>query len=167
MREYKRNTCCYLLDLNGKILKEFNNLQACSRFLNKTQLNKLQYNSGSVVSKKYRIFTKYFYNNNIDKIKKLSNISNATDIKKTLSKDKFILICDLFPDIEFKNAVELSKYMEDNHKYFKMTSAQILNVAKGITIKNIHNIRYKNIHLTTIPFYRYNIRGNKKRTFKK
>lgn len=55
----------YLIDLEGKIIEEFESLIDISKYLNCSQIGKDRYNNSKIIFKKYRIVTKEFYENNL------------------------------------------------------------------------------------------------------
>jgi|LakMenEpi03Aug12_release.lakeMendotaPanAssembly.Ray.scaffolds.fasta_scaffold375619_1 group I intron endonuclease len=57
-----------LLDLNHNIIEEFESIQQCSRFLNKSQINSNRLNNNTIISNNYRIVTKDFYDSEIEEI---------------------------------------------------------------------------------------------------
>lgn len=128
----------YLCDLKGNILNEFNNIQDCSRYLNRTQINASQLNKGNVIKKKYRVFTVSFYNENKELILRLKDYKNETEYNKKYNKKlnqvKGVIICDLFPNQEFTK-IELAKKL-------KMTPNNIGNILNGNAVKT-YGIKYK------------------------
>src|SRR5690606_12052173 len=118
IRKFRSRNACYLLDLNGNILNEFDNLQCCARFLkNKSQIGSNRFNNGSVVNRNYRIFTIDYYNKNKKSILKLKNYNRVVKEKSLNSKPKPIPIpnylCDLQGNIlnEFNSFGETSKFL--------------------------------------------------------
>ena len=73
---------CYLLDLNGNILNNFNSLTELSKYLNTHQIPSNLYNTSKIFLKKYRIVTEDFYNNNL-------NIINSWN-KYFYKKDEYL-----------------------------------------------------------------------------
>ena len=115
IRKFRSSKACYLLDLNGNILNEFDNLQCCARFLNKKQFQKTQFNNGCAISKKYRVFTIDYYNENKKSILKLKNYTRVVK-EKSLNKKPVPVpnyVCDLSGNIinEFKNLSDASKFL--------------------------------------------------------
>lgn len=128
----------YLCDLKGNVLKEFDSLQDCSSYLNRTQINSIQLNKGNVIKKQYRVFTVDFYNENKELISRLKDYKSETEYKKKYNKKinqvKGVIICDLFPNQEFTK-IELAKKL-------KMTPNNIGNILNGNAVKT-YGIKYK------------------------
>lgn len=138
-----RSKACYLCDLNGKILKEFDNLFDCARYLKKKRNFAVsQYNSDCIVSNKYRVFTIDYYLENKDFILKMKTYSCKTKLKKELRDKKKIILCDMYPEEEF-TIDSLSNKIKKHIETIRL-------ILKGKTLKNDYNIRYKYPELQNI-----------------
>ena len=136
IRPFRSSKACYLCDLNGKILKEFNNLFDCARYLRHSRNFAVsQYNSCCIVNGKYRVFTINYYLENKVEILKLKNYTCETKLKNKIRYNKNIILCDLHPNEEF-----IIKSLSDRISKHIETIRLIL---KGKILKNDYNIRYK------------------------
>ena len=91
-----------LLNLDGSIEKEFNSIQDCSRFLNRTQINSDRLNRDSLIDRNYRIVTKDFYNDNLDIILSWKNRILNELIKEEIAEDYRRLHKIIYLDLDNK-----------------------------------------------------------------
>lgn len=148
-RNFRGSKACYLCDLNGKVLFEFDNLMDCARHLKKKrQISDKQYNTGTVISKKYRVFTINYYLENKEDILKLKNHTVEHILKSKMHKKQNIILCDLYPEEEFLYTTNLSKKL-------KKTPQTIGLILNGGIKKNPYNIRYKYPELRNLDFRQY------------
>lgn len=109
-----------LLDLDGNIVGNFESIQSCSRYLNKSQISSNKLNKDSLISGQYRIITHEFYEENFKEISswrnklkdKIEEEEKALEYKK-LYKDIYLDYEDLTYKFETlqdaSNFVNLSK----------------------------------------------------------
>lgn len=145
IRNYNSDKECLLLDLKGFVINKFDNLQQLSRHLKYGQLSKLQYDSligkrGCIIDKKYRVFTIKFFHENYTEIQKLISFSCHVKEKKRIYDLSQKLICDLYPNKDFKNIKQLSETIKKHQE-------TIRDILKGKIKKNEYNIRYKHPEL--------------------
>lgn len=136
VRKFRSSKSCYLLNLNGDILKEFDSLLQLSRYLNMTQLSEAQYNTGCIIKREYRVFTINYYNENKSKIKKLKSYVQEYKKIQEMHRKQNIIICDLFPNEEFLYIKPLSDKLGKSSESVRL-------ILRGKTISNPYNIRYK------------------------
>lgn len=136
VRKFRGSKACYLLNLSGDILKEFDNLLQCSRYLNMTQLSENQYNNGCIIKSKYRVFTISYYVKNKVNIKKLKSYTQECKKMQEMHRKQNIIICDLFPNEEFLYIKPLSDKLGKSSESVRL-------ILRGKTISNPYNIRYK------------------------
>ena len=95
----------YLLDLNGNIINEYPSISEVSRFLN-TGIHSHRINTDRIISKKYRVVSVEFYNNELETIKSWKSYSNQTLENNKNYILKRIVICN---NKEYSSKEELEK----------------------------------------------------------
>lgn len=116
----------YLLDLSGKIINKFESISEASRKIN-CKINK-QLNSKSIIKSSYRLVTCDFYYENQNIINSWKKFSSIRDFEIENIKNKRIILLEKDGEIiEFKDRVELSKY---------------LNITKQAISKALKNKKY-------------------------
>ena len=92
----------FLLNLDGEIEKEFDSIQDCSRFLNKTQINSDRLNRDTLINRTYRIVTQDFYNDNLDIILSWENKIKNQLLKEEAEEDYRRLYKIIYLDVDNK-----------------------------------------------------------------
>ena len=99
------STSVYLLNLNGDILNEYSSIAETSRVLN-TNLHSHKINTNRIISRKYRVVSVEFYNNELKTIKLWKSYLNQTLENKKNYILKRIVICN---NKEYSSKEELEK----------------------------------------------------------
>ncbi len=124
---------CYLLDLDGNIIKEYESILKCYR--SGLLMNPISFkNKGIIHKKKYRVVTVDFYNTNLDTILSWKNYSKVPP--KPIVKKPIIYVDFKTEILEFNSARMVANFLGTSYENVRT----ILN--KSVK-NNPNNIRYK------------------------